>query len=69
MIFMLVVFVGGWTPMLIYGLIEPDYNIHSIIFASFTLLAEICLLIDLVNLYLFNHELLKYFWTLIPKCR
>ena len=67
MIFMLCIFIVGWTPMIVFSLIEPNYEIHMIVFASFTLLAEVCLSINLLNLFFLNHDLRRYLFSLFHK--
>ena len=68
MIFMLCIFMIGWTPMFTFGVIRPNYDVDMIVFATFTLIAEVCLSINLLNLFSFNHELRRYLFSLFPTC-
>jgi hypothetical protein len=68
MIIMFGILVVGWSPLHIYTIIIPDFSITLPLSSCFTLLAQLCLLINIINLYLYNHQLRKYLQNLIFKC-
>ena len=58
-ILMFIVFIGGWSPIYIYPLVVvPNYR--SIVPWIIFIVANISLLYDIVNLFLYNHPLRKY---------
>jgi hypothetical protein len=65
-IIMFCIFVGGWSPIYIYQLVNSTFS-NSLYF-SFMILAEVSLLLDITNLFIYNHELRKYFQDKIFKC-
>lgn len=60
MIVMFCIFVGGWSPIAIYSIMS-HYNASSIVRVLFTLLAELSLLLDVGNLFLYNRGLRRCF--------
>jgi len=69
MIIMLCIFVGGWSPIYLYIIIVFNINFTSVIVSVLILLAEISLLFDIINLFLYNHELRRYLQDKIFKRR
>lgn len=62
MIFMFVVFFCGWMPVCIIGAINWDGTMISyILFHSVTILPAISGFINMTDLFLYNHELRRYF--------
>ena len=59
MIVMFVIFVGGWSPVYLYPLIVV-MRYPATIFYILIILASLSLLFDVVNLFLYNHELRNY---------
>lgn len=61
MVFMFVVFFCGWIPIYIIAVV--DFNgtgISYVLFHVILIIPAVSLLIDVVNLFLYNHELRKY---------
>ena len=61
MIVMYGLFVGGWAPIDLFAAIFPQANFNSILFTLLAFFAEVTLLVNLLNLFLYNHELRQYF--------
>ena len=61
MIIMFCIFVGGWSPIYIYAITVYDFDFTSMVVSLLILLAEMSLLFDIINLFLYNHGLRKYF--------
>ncbi len=62
MIFMFVVFFCGWIP--IYIIAAIDWNgtaISNVLLHGLEILPVVSLFIDLADLFLYNHELRRYF--------
>ncbi len=60
MIIMFSIFAGGWSPIFIYAIFVPDISFTSLIASLLFLLAEVFLLFDIIDLFLYNHELRRY---------
>ena len=60
MILMFCIFVGGWAPVYIAIILSFHISIELRVFYTLTVLCEIAILIDTMNLYLYNHELRNY---------
>ena len=61
MIFIFVVFFCGWVPMYIIAVI--DYNgtaISYVVLHGLQVLPAVSLFIDVIDLFLYNHELRRY---------
>ncbi|UJR21680.1 hypothetical protein I4U23_024757 [Adineta vaga] len=61
MIISFCIFLGGWSPVYLYNVIVFEPSFVSIISSICVLLAELSLLLDIIDLYLYNHELRRYF--------
>lgn len=61
-------FIGGWSPIYIFLIITPDYFFTLVLSSCFIFLAQLCLLFDVINLYVHNSELRKYLQNIIFKC-
>jgi hypothetical protein len=59
-IIMLCIFIGGTSPFYIYTIVVFQVNFTSITASLLLLLAELCLLFNIINLYLYNHEVRRY---------
>ena len=68
MIIMFCIFVGEWSPIYLYTLIYFQYDVNSITFTILTLLAQLSLLLNIMNLFLYNHKLREYFQNRIFNC-
>jgi hypothetical protein len=60
LIVMFCIFVGGWAPINIYAAVT-QLDFTQILPSLFILFAQLALLVDLVNLFLYNHELRRFF--------
>jgi hypothetical protein len=58
-IIMFSIFVGGWSPVYIYSLVRS--TLSASVYFSLMILAEVSLLLDIIDLFIYNHELRKYF--------
>jgi ABC-type polysaccharide/polyol phosphate export permease len=67
MVAMFCIFVGGWSPIYIYAIIVSPVDFTSTTVSILVLLAELCLSSDIINLFLYNHELRRYFHDKICK--
>ncbi|CAF1516665.1 unnamed protein product [Adineta steineri] len=61
MIVMFCIFVVGWSPIYLYVVFGNVTSITTTIVSAFILLAGLSLLIDISNLFLYNHELRRFF--------
>ncbi len=61
MIFLHIVFVIGWAPITLLSIIEMYIKIPVLVYLFLRLLPPISLLIDILDLFLYNHELRQYF--------
>jgi hypothetical protein len=62
MIFMFVVFACGWAPVYIEKMVDVSGTAVSPVAAQiFLLIPAVALLIDVADLFFYNHELRKYF--------
>ena len=62
MTFMFVIYFCGWVPMYIIAAVNWNGNaISYVLHHGLTILPVISLLIDVTNLFLYNHELRRYF--------
>ncbi|UJR21693.1 hypothetical protein I4U23_024770 [Adineta vaga] len=65
MVIMFCIFVGGWAPVFIIPIIEHYTPVDQVINSISTILCELASLIDIVDLFLYNHQLRKYFKDLL----
>ncbi|UJR16816.1 hypothetical protein I4U23_003715 [Adineta vaga] len=56
MIFMFCIFVGGWAPVYVMTIVMFYINIDLIVMRILSILAELSLLCDIVDLFVYNHE-------------
>ncbi|UJR19251.1 hypothetical protein I4U23_022379 [Adineta vaga] len=62
MIFMFVVFFCGWTSIYIVGLVDwSEKDITYVVLHSVAMLPPICFAINIIDLFLYNHELRTYY--------
>lgn len=67
MVFMFCIFVGGWAPVFLLPIINDYVFVNAIVDSSFTIFCEVAAFIDMIDLFLYNHEVRKYLLLLI-KC-
>ena len=68
MVIMLSIFLGGWAPLYVLLSIQNQFLINPILTASFTIWCELALLCDIIDLYLYNHEVRNYLKTIFVRC-
>ncbi|CAF3703004.1 unnamed protein product [Adineta steineri] len=68
MILMFCVFIGGWAPVFILSIISHYILIRPIVSSSISVICEVALFIDIIDLFLYNHELTKYLKDLSLQC-
>lgn len=55
------IFIGGWGPIFTYVAIVSTFELASIVFAVLFLLAILSVFCVIIDLFLYNHDLRKYF--------
>ncbi|CAF3256816.1 unnamed protein product [Rotaria socialis] len=60
MIIMFIVFVAGWVPIHIILILMNHIAMNIVVLSAMSLLAEISLLCDIIDLFLYSHKLRKY---------
>ena len=68
MVLMFCIFVGGWAPTFIAPIIGYYTSIHEVVYLSLTIWCELALLFDMIDLFLYNHEVRKYLQDLCIRC-
>ncbi|CAF4080032.1 unnamed protein product [Adineta steineri] len=61
MIVMFCIFVVGWSPIYLYSIIVVQFSFSSIILSMFIISALLSVLVVISNLFLYNHELRRYY--------
>lgn len=67
-IFVFVVFVSGWAPLYIYLIIDPTGYTISLVGLLIDILPVLSSLINMADLYFYNHELRNYLNERFLKC-
>ncbi|CAF1177558.1 unnamed protein product [Rotaria sordida] len=60
MIIMFLIFVGGWTPLYALFAIQTQALANIILSECFTIWCQLAFLCDIIDLYLYNHEVRNY---------
>jgi hypothetical protein len=68
MVLMFCIFVGGWTPLYVLFAIQNQFLVNPIVSACFTIWCQLALLCDIIDLYLYNHEVTDYLRTTFFRC-
>ena len=68
MIFLHIIFVIGWAPIAFIPILELFITIPHSVALLLRVLPSISLLINIVDLYVYNHELRQYFREDFLKC-
>jgi hypothetical protein len=68
MILMFSAFVIGWGPVYLILIIMNQITLDPLILRFFSLLAEISIFCDIIDLYLYNHALRQYLQGMIIRC-
>jgi hypothetical protein len=61
MLFLHIVFVIGWTPISLLSIIELYIKIPVLLYLFLRLLPPISLVINILDLFIYNRELRQYF--------
>jgi hypothetical protein len=68
MIVMLCIFVGGWAPSYVYSFVAKT-TFNNTVFLILIVLAELSITVDIINLFLYNHDLRRYLIARIFLCK
>jgi len=68
MLMMLVSFVLGWAPIYLVGVLGNAISVSLLAYQLLSLLSGISIFSDVVDLFLYNHELRKYLGQTILRC-
>ena len=68
-IFMFCVFIGGWAPVYIFATIITNLPFDALSICALIVLAELSLLVNVINLFVYNHELRRHLFNKICKCQ
>lgn len=61
MIIMFIIFLAGWLPIYIFICIDLHGRISVVVYRILSILPALSLLGDIIDLFLFNHQLRSYF--------
>lgn len=65
MIIMFAVFLSGWAPIYVFICIDVDGKALPIVYRSLSILPALSLVANIIDLFLFNHQLRTYFRQLV----
>lgn len=68
MVFMLSIFVIGWSPIYILLSIQDQFTIDPVLVIFLTVLCQVALLCDIIELYVYNRELRNFYRALLCGC-
>ncbi len=68
MIIMFFVFIVGWVPIYISSVIQIQTSVSTLTLRILSLLAGISLLCDMIDLFLYSHELRQYLQRTFLPC-
>ncbi|CAF0937562.1 unnamed protein product [Rotaria sordida] len=68
MILMFCIFVAGWAPIYILPIINHFTYINLLAYGISTIWCELALLINILDLFLYNHKLRKYLKSICLEC-
>jgi len=68
MLFMFCMFIGGWGPIHIAAIIMNYININVLIMRILSIIAEISMLCNVVDLFVYNRKLRHYLKNIMLKC-
>jgi hypothetical protein len=68
MIVMFFVFIVGWGPIYIISVLPTQVSNNVLILRILSLLAEISLLCDMIDLFLYSHDLRQYLQRILLPC-
>ncbi len=61
MLFMFVVFIMGWAPIYTFFVIIQNPFSYYLLYALFEILPTLSLIIDILDLFLYNHDIRQYY--------
>jgi hypothetical protein len=65
--FMMILFMGGWGPINVLGMVQLYHRQNfPLAYALLVIWTELCLLGDMINLFIYNHDIrhfMKRLWT------
>jgi hypothetical protein len=68
MVIMFLVFIIGWGPIYITSVIMTQISVSILTLRILSLLAELSLLCDIIDLFLYSHELRKHLQRVFLPC-
>lgn len=68
MIVMFCIFVGGWAPSYLLPIVSSYTEVSPILSSAFSLGCELALLLDMIDLHLYNHQMRNYLQDLCLGC-
>jgi len=68
MIIMFCIFVGGWTPIYLYWIINGERIFNQLVLSILIFLSQLSVLFDIINLFISNHKLRKYLKKKFVEC-
>ncbi|CAF3228457.1 unnamed protein product [Rotaria socialis] len=68
MVLMFCIFLGGWTPLFIIPIVHHFTPVSNILYALSALWCELALLINMIDLFLYNHKVRKYLISICLRC-
>ncbi|CAF2686482.1 unnamed protein product [Rotaria sp. Silwood2] len=68
MINMFLILIGGWTPLYALFAIQSQVLANLMLSKCFTIWCQLAFLCDIIDLYLYNHELRNYLKTKFCRC-
>lgn len=67
-IVMFSLFIFGWGPVYTISCLRLITNLHVLLFPSSIIIAQLCLLGIIIDLFIYNHPLRHYLWNKIRQC-
>lgn len=68
MIIMFCIFIGGWTPNCLIPILYYHVYVSMLVYLPLAILCELALLCDIIDLFLYNHEVRNYLKTMFLRC-
>ncbi len=68
MLMMLCSFILGWAPIYLVGVLGNAISVSLLTYQLLSLLSEMSVLFDVVDLFLYNHELRRHLRQTILRC-
>jgi hypothetical protein len=68
MVLMFCIFVGGWAPSYLLPILSFYKEVNPVWSSAFSLWCELALLLDMIDLYLYNHEMSHFLQDFCLRC-